>query len=321
MQSSNQSFTRYRAGLVGSVVVATFVAFATVAAPASAQSGFSFSWGKSTIGSGKMVDVQRSVAEFDRVVATDGFRIMLRRGAEQKLTIKADDNIEPLVESIVESGTLTLRIRPNISIRTGSTITVNVDYKTLGSLSLSDGVYAEIDALKSATFNAAVRDGSKLQLAEANVSDFELSVKDGSSAAVGKVMSTVSQRYKISDGARLTVDNAIGQRVSLTVKDGASANLRALDTKALELSVTDGARADITGVAQQQSYALADAAKVNAIKLQGSTASVRASDGSSLKLGLVQTLDADVQDGSSVSYSGDPVITKRLRDGATLKRL
>ena len=321
MPSSHQLFTGYRAGLVGSVVVAAFVALATVIAPASAQSGLSFSWGKSTVGSGKVVEVSRSVAAFDRVVATDGFRIMLRRSPEQKLTITADDNIAPLVEAIVEGSTLKLRLRPNISIRTHSTITVNVDYTSLASISLSDGVHADLDVLKTATFTAAVRDGSKLQLAEANVNDFELSVNDGSSATVGKVVSTLSQRYKVSDGARLTIDRANGERVSLTVKDGASATVRALDTKALELSVADGARAEISGVAQQQFFALADAATVNAAKLHGSAASVRASDGSSLKIGLVQALDADVQDGSSVSYTGDPMITKRLRDGATLKRL
>lgn len=321
MQSSHQSFTGYRASLVGSVVVAAFVALATVTAPASAQSGLSFSWGKSTVGWGKVVEVQRSVAEFDGVVAAAGFHVVLRRRAEQRLTIRADDNIEPLVVAVVEGGTLKLSMRPNISIRTSSPITVNVDYKTLRTLSLSDGVYADIDMLKSATFKAAVRDDSKLQLAEANVNDFELSVKDGSSATVGKVMIKVSQHYKVYDGARLTIDSANGERVSLTVKDGASATVLALDTKALELSVADGARAEISGVAQQQSYALSDAATVNAAKLQGSAASVRASDGSSLKIGLVQALDADVQDGSRVSYTGDPVITKRLRDGATLKWL
>jgi len=321
MQSSSQSAARYSAGLVGSVVVAVFVGLATVATPASAQPGFSFSWGKSTVGSGKIVEVSRSVVEFDRVVAADGLRVVLRRSAEQKLTIKADDNIAPLVETMVEGGTLKLRMRRNVDIRTSCTITVNVDYKTLNALSLSDGVYADLDALKSAAFKVVVRDGSKLQLTEASVNDFELSVKDGSTATLGKVVSTVSQRYTVSDGARLTVDSASGERVSLSVKDGASASLRALDTKALELAVADGARADVTGVAQQQTYALADAATVNAVKLRGSAASVRASDGSSLKLGLVQTLDADLQEGSSVSYTGAPVISKRLRDGATLRRL
>ena len=97
--------------------------------------------------------------------------------------------------------------------------------------------------------------------------------------------------------------------------------VRALDTKAIDVSVADGARAEIAGTAQQQTYALSDAASIDAQRLQGANAQVRASDGSVLTLGLVQTLNADVQDGSSVSYTGDPAITKRLRDGATLKRI
>ena len=97
--------------------------------------------------------------------------------------------------------------------------------------------------------------------------------------------------------------------------------LRGLNTQALDLSVSDGARASVQGTAQQQTYALTDAANVDAQQLQGATAQVRASDGSALKLGLVQTLNVDVQDGSSVRYSGDPAITKRVGDGASVKRI
>lgn len=321
MSSIKHAFRRQRAGIVGSIVVAALVVLATASSPAAAQSGLSITWGKSIVGSGKVIEVARIVGEFDRVTAADGIRVVLRRSGEQKVVLRADDNIEPLVETSVEGGTLKLRMKPRTSIRTSGAITVTVDYKALIALSLKDGASAELDALKSATFKATVRDGSKLQLAEANVNDFELLVHDGSSAAVGKVASATLQRYKVSDGARLAVDGASGERVSLTVRDGASATLRGVATRALDLSVTDGARAEMTGVAEQQSFSLSDAASVNALQLQGSRALVRASDGSSLKLGVVQRLDADVVDGSSVSYSGDPLVTKRLRDGATVKRI
>jgi hypothetical protein len=255
------------------------------------------------------------------VAAGDGIYLVLRRGAQQKLTIGADDNIEPLVEATVVGSTLKLNMRPRISMRTSNRITINVDYTTLNALTVNDGVQADLDAVTGSSFTARVNDGSKLQLSEVSVKDFDFAVKDGSSATIGKLVSSAQQRYSVADGARLKVDSATGERVSIKVQDGASMSLRAIDTQALELSVADGARADIAGIAQQQSFALADAASVDAQKLQGRVAQVRASDGSSLKLGAVKTLNADVQDGSSVRYAGDPAITQRISDGASLKRL
>ena len=91
------------------------------------------------------------------------------------------------------------------------------------------------------------------------------------------MLNAATQRYRVVDGAKLTVDNASGERVSISVQDGARMTLRALDTKAIDVSVSDGARADIAGTSLQQTYALSGAATVDAQKLQGAAALVRAS--------------------------------------------
>ena len=305
-------------------VVAEILVVATVVASASqarADTVISFNWGKGIQGSGKSVEVQRAVPAFDSVSVQDGIRVVFRQSVEQKLTIKADDNIEPLVEARVDGTTLKLKMRPRSSFRTTHPVMVSLDYKQLNTLSLSDGAHGDLDVVKTATLMVSVNDGAQLRINEASVSAFDLSVKDGSSANIGKVLNAATQRYRVVDGAKLTVDNASGDRISISVQDGARMTLRALDTKAIDVSVADGARAEVAGTAQQQTYALSDAASIDAQRLQGATAQVRASDGSVLKLGLVQTLNADVQDGSSVRYTGDPAITKRLRDGATIKRI
>jgi hypothetical protein len=305
------------------VLAETLVLAAVVvsASKAHAETVISFNWGKGIQGSGKIVEVQRAVPAFDGVSVQDGIRVVFRQSTEQKLTIKADDNIEPLVEVRVDGTTLKLKMRPRSSFRTTNPVVVNLDYTQLNTLSLSDGANGDLDVVKTATFTVTVNDGARLRINEVNVSAFDLSVKDGSSATLGKVLNAATQRYRVVDGAKLMINNATGDRVSISVQDGARVTLLALDTKAIDLAVTDGARADIAGTAQLQTFALSDAANVDAQKLQGATAQVRASDGSVLKLGLVQTLNADIQDGSSVRYSGDPAITKRLRDGATLKRI
>ena len=314
--------TKIIAYIVAELLVIVIVVANTSNAHAETTLSFNWgSWGKGIKGSGTIVEVPRAVSAFDSVSVQDGIRVVFRHSAAQKLTIKADDNIVPLVEARVEGSTLKLKMRPRSSFRITQPVIVNVDYTQINTLSLGDGAQGDFDVVKTASFTVVVNDGAKLRINQAAVNAFDLFVKDGSNASVGSVSNAATQRYRVSDGATLTVDNASGERVSIVVQDGARMTLRGLNAQALDLSVSDGARAAIQGTAQQQTYALTDAANVDAQQLQGATAQVRASDGSALKLGLVQTLNVDVQDGSSVRYSGDPAITKRVGDGASMKRI
>ena len=68
-------------------------------------------------------------------------------------------------------------------------------------------------------------------------------------------------------------------------------------------------------------FLLSDGAEINALRLQGSSANVDAADGSALKLGTVQTLSAKSQDGSSVRYTGDPVVTINTGDGSSVRKI
>lgn len=303
------------------LLLPVIAAFALAATPAAAGSGFSFTWGKAVQGSGKTVETQRNVATFDRVHVADGIEVVLRQAAVQKVTVKADDNLEPLIETQVEGSSLKVKIKPNSSISTRNPMLVSIDYVQLNALSINDGVKAELDAVKGAAFDARANDGSNLRLGDVTVTDFSIKVQDGSRATVGNVRASSIQRFSVADGASLTIESASGDRAMLSVADGAHATVRTMDVKVFEASVADGARADVAGVAVQQTYSLADAASVDAQKLRGTSARARASDGSSLRLGQLLTLDVDANDGSTVRYTGDPTITRRVRDGASLKKI
>lgn len=67
--------------------------------------------------------------------------------------------------------------------------------------------HADFDALKACTFTLNV---------------FDLAVTDARVTSIASVSDAATQRYRVSDGAKLTADNASGERVSIVVQDGAS---------------------------------------------------------------------------------------------------
>lgn len=73
--------------------------------------------------------------------------------------------------------------------------------------STAQQAHADFDALKASTFTLNV---------------FDLAVKDARVPSIARVSDAATQRYRVSDGAKLTADNASGERVSIVVQDGAS---------------------------------------------------------------------------------------------------
>jgi hypothetical protein len=301
-------------------ISASLIAIAAIPAQA-ADSWMSIKWGKTIVGSGKIAEVSRSVPAFTQLVAQEGMRVVLRQGAVQKVVVMADDNVEPLVETAVTGSTLKLRLRPNTSIKIRDAIVIVIDYTTLSSVAASDGVSVELDAAKGASFIATASDGSALRIAEVSATAFELTVKDGASATINRATTGASHRYKVSDAGNLTINSVVANQLNATVSDGAKMMLRGMDVKWFDVEVSDGASSSAEGTAQQQSVKVSDGASANVEKLEGQFARVRASDGGAVKIGKVQSLDVDARDGSVVRYSGEPILTQHVGDGAKLRKI
>jgi hypothetical protein len=313
-------FSWFANGLIALVVGAAFIGL-SVAPTHAAEPFISIKWKKNVVGSGKIVEVTRAVPAFDQIIAKDGLRVVLRQSASQKVVVKADDNIEPLIETTVTGSTLTLRPKPNASMSVREAIIIAVDYVQLNALKTTDGVSADLDAIKGANFKASVSDGSALRVADVTASDFELKVNDGASATLTKVSAAVSHSYSVSDAGNLTITSIAGGQASAVVSDGAKMTLRGVDLKAIDVQVSDGASAKIEGSASQQSFNVSDGAIIDTQKLDGQFARVRASDGGVMKLGKVQSLDVDARDGSVIRYTGEPTVNQKLADSAKVRKL
>jgi hypothetical protein len=84
-----------------------------VVAPMSAASAGPLSWlggGERVRGSGKIVKQNRELGHFTALATSVSGDVDIRMGSSESVTVETDDNILPLIETVVENGTL--RIRP-----------------------------------------------------------------------------------------------------------------------------------------------------------------------------------------------------------------
>lgn len=123
------------------------LALALAGAAASAPAG-NWPWGEQVKGSGSVKQQARQVQHFTGVSMEVPGKMELRMGAHESVTIETDDNLLPLVETVVENGTL--KIRPskrNLNLRTQN-LKIVVNARQVERLSLGGSGSIDADALK-----------------------------------------------------------------------------------------------------------------------------------------------------------------------------
>lgn len=114
------------------------------------------------IGSGKLIEDQRSVSPFSAVALSGHLNLKLEQGPEQRLVIVGDDNIVPLVEATVSDGKL--RLSSTKSYRSTEDVTVKIVVPKLEGLDLSGATDAYLSKLDGPALTVSASGAAKVSL-------------------------------------------------------------------------------------------------------------------------------------------------------------
>ncbi|MGK5026389.1 head GIN domain-containing protein [Janthinobacterium sp. RB2R34] len=204
------------------LLAASVFALATPAAPALA-SPMDWIAGNSVKGSGKLQKQVREVASFNGVALNVPGTVELRIGNTDSITIEADDNILPLIETAVENGTLRIRPARRSSNLHPTALTIVVHARQVERLSVGG----------SGTINASGLRGEKLRFdvgGSGSINASQLDARNVSIAIGG------SGDFKAS-----------GKTEQLTASIGGSGNIDAghLDAKDVQVSIGGSGEAEV----------------------------------------------------------------------------
>jgi len=91
---------------------ATGIFFATLSLALAPRCALAWEWswgGKSVSGSGNVKSETRSVSGFNAIALSLPAKLELKQGTSEGISLETDDNFLPLIETVVESGTLKIR--------------------------------------------------------------------------------------------------------------------------------------------------------------------------------------------------------------------
>jgi len=204
--------------LLAMLSVATLLAFPS--AHADTQT-----WGNERIrGSGVAKTETRNVTGFRSVALRVPANLKLRQGDSEGLTITSDDNIVPLVDTVVENGTLIIRwADKHRQSTTYKAMDIVVDVKQIDGLAISGSGRIQAERLKTGDLRATI---------------------DGSGAMAFDALDANSVAATIHGNGRLT---AAGRADSLDVSLAGSGKLSAakLDSRRATIAVMGSAEATV----------------------------------------------------------------------------
>jgi hypothetical protein len=124
-----------------------------------------WSWGGEAVqGSGRVVKQNRQVSAFKGVSLGLPGQVMLRAGSSESVTIEADDNLLPLIETVVEDGMLKIRpTKRNLNLQSKA-IRIVVQARTIERLALGGSGSIEAEPLRTRTLEVDLGGSGTIKL-------------------------------------------------------------------------------------------------------------------------------------------------------------
>lgn len=132
--------------------------------------------GQNVAGSGRPASESRPVAPFDAISASLPGEIVLRQGPAAPVVVEADDNLLPLVETVVEGGTLRIRLRPEWRVTSRAPLRVVVTAPALRSVNLTGAVDVQADRLSVPELDVTVAGSGDVRIGQVETGTLRLTV-------------------------------------------------------------------------------------------------------------------------------------------------
>ncbi len=125
-------------------------------------------------GSGRMVTEKRSPGSFQSIDLRGSMTLVVRQTGREAVEVRADDNLLPLVETVVvkRAGDGQLRIDSRGSYSTRNDIVVTVDVITLKGLAVSGSGDAVAEGIKADTLQTSVSGSGNLKLRQLSAGEW-----------------------------------------------------------------------------------------------------------------------------------------------------
>lgn len=203
--------------------------------------------GARTVGSGNVITEARTVGEFESISTNGSIDVLVRQAAKEAVEVQAEDNLVPLIETVVEGKKLVIRFRKGESISTRKPVLVKVDVVRLTGVASAGSGDVTVQGLKSPVFKLSLSGSSDAKLQSIAIDSFEIAVAGSSDVRADGSTKTLVLRIAGSGDAHL--GSLAADDVQIKIAGSGDATVRA--EKSLDVSIAGSGDVTWSGAATQ----------------------------------------------------------------------
>lgn len=186
-----------------------------------------------TSGSGRMATEKRAVSDFDAVAQDGSIDLLVRQTGKEAVEINAEDNLLPLIETVVENRTLKVRFKRGESVRSHRNIQVTVDVIKLNAVAMAGSGDVQIEGVKTPALKVALSGSSDAKLRKLETDALEIRISGSGDVAADGSAKQVKLSIAGSGDAQLA--DLVADDVSVRIAGSGDASVTA--NKSLDVSV------------------------------------------------------------------------------------
>lgn len=153
---------------IGGLLRRTGLIIALCAAAGAPSAAYAWNWnpgiGNSVSGSGTIKSESRAVSGFNGIALALDAQVEIQQGSAEGVTVEADDNILPLIETVVENGSLIIRRTSANASLSPSKLKIVVHAKTIERLSIAGSGDIRAEALKAPALKASISGSGDMRI-------------------------------------------------------------------------------------------------------------------------------------------------------------
>lgn len=209
-------------------------------------SSAAMAWGDTVNGSGRMATEKRPIGPFDAIAVAGPIELDLAQAGQESLSLSADDNVLPLIETVVEGDrTLQVRFKRGVSVNTRTPVKVRIDVVRLNALSAAGSGNLRIGGLKTPALKLSIAGSGDARFDDLKTDTFEARIA-GSGSVVARG-SAGQAKLTISGSGDIDVVPLAADDVKISIAGSGDAKVTA--NRSLQVSIAGSGDVTWSGTA------------------------------------------------------------------------
>jgi len=193
-------------------------------------------------GSGKIVTKNVEVSDFDRVMLANTGDVYIEQGEMESLTIEADDNILPLLDTTVTGAKLVLDSKPNQNLDPSQAIVYRLTVKDLNGIELNGSGNFYVKTVQSKDMKISVNGSGDVEMKALDSDSLSINLNGSGNIRIEKI-ATKKIESDVMGSGDITLE---GKADTQTVSVNGSGNYLAGDLETDSADIRVPGSADIT---------------------------------------------------------------------------